>query len=81
MDLSKLSTEDLLALRSGDLSKVSTDGLMALRGTQPVPEKVETKAEPATAEKIAADPFVRLGVGAIEPAQGLLQRLSEQTND
>lgn len=32
MDLSKLSTEDLLALKSGDLSKVSTEGLMALRG-------------------------------------------------
>lgn len=34
MDLSKLSTEDLLALKSGDLSKVSTEGLMALRGEQ-----------------------------------------------
>ncbi len=32
MDLSKLSNEDLLALKSGDLSKVSTDGLMSLRG-------------------------------------------------
>jgi hypothetical protein len=32
MDLSKLSTEDLLALKAGDLSKVSTEGLMALKG-------------------------------------------------
>lgn len=32
MDLTKLSTEDLLALKSGDLSKVSTGGLQMLRG-------------------------------------------------
>lgn len=32
MNLSKLSTEDLLALKAGDLSKVSTAGLMALKG-------------------------------------------------
>jgi len=31
MDLSKLSNEDLIALRSGDLSKVSTETLMQLR--------------------------------------------------
>lgn len=31
MDLSKLSTEDLLALKAGDLSKVSTAGLQALK--------------------------------------------------
>ena len=35
MDLSKLSDEDLLALKSGDLSKVSDSGLMALKGSQP----------------------------------------------
>ena len=35
MDLSKLSTEDLLALKSGDLSKVSTQGLEALRAAAP----------------------------------------------
>lgn len=32
MDLSKLSTEDLLALRSGDLSRLSDDALIALKG-------------------------------------------------
>lgn len=43
MDLSKLSTEDLLALKAGDLSKVSTAGLQALKGAaattapQPMP--------------------------------------------
>lgn len=31
MDLSKLSDEDLLALKAGDLSKVSDEGLMALK--------------------------------------------------
>lgn len=41
-DLSKLSTEDLLALKSGDLSKVSTEGLMSLRGgKQPAPASQE----------------------------------------
>jgi hypothetical protein len=34
MDLSSLSTEDLLALKGGDLSKVSTDGLHQLRRAQ-----------------------------------------------
>jgi hypothetical protein len=33
MDLSKLSNEDLIALRNGDLSKVSNEGLMALRSS------------------------------------------------
>lgn len=32
MDLSKLSTEDLVALKAGDIGKVSTEGLMVLRG-------------------------------------------------
>ena len=31
MDLSKLSTDDLMALKAGDLAKVSTEGLQALR--------------------------------------------------
>lgn len=38
MDLSKLSTEDLMALKAGDLSKVSTEGLMVLKG-EPAPQK------------------------------------------
>lgn len=40
MDLSKLSNEDLLALKSGDLSKVSNEGLLALKGetAAPVPD-------------------------------------------
>jgi hypothetical protein len=34
MDLSKLSTDDLLALKSGDLSRVSTEGLQTLKRGQ-----------------------------------------------
>lgn len=46
MDLSKLSNEDLLALKSGDLSKVSTAGLMALRGQSAPAPKEPIKPEP-----------------------------------
>lgn len=48
MDLTKLSDADLMALRSGDLSKVSTEGLMAMRGQsvgqpqQPVQQASDT---------------------------------------
>lgn len=38
MDLSRLSDDDLMALKAGDLSKVSTAGLMALRGESPRPD-------------------------------------------
>ena len=34
MDLSKLSDADLMALKGGDLSKVSTEGLMSLKSSQ-----------------------------------------------
>lgn len=37
-DLSKLSDDDLIALKGGDLSKVSDAGLLALKGTSPVQE-------------------------------------------
>lgn len=37
-DLSKLSDDDLIALKSGDLSKVSDAGLLALKGSSPVQE-------------------------------------------
>lgn len=47
MDLSKLSTEDLLALKAGDLSKVSTEGLMHLKG-QSAPQGTGNAALDAT---------------------------------
>lgn len=59
MDLSKLSNEDLLALRAGDLSKVSNDGLLAMRG----------KSAPSEApEESFVDKALRVGRGA---AQGV----------
>lgn len=81
-DLSALSTEDLVALKSGDLSKVSTAGLQALKGLQ---------SGPSAAERVATDPIstgARATAGAtpaeliagsspgrflLEPARGLLE--------
>lgn len=69
MDLTKLSTEDLLAIKSGDLSKVSTQGLMVLRGGQGAqqPTEVYDPTEGmSTAEKFLAGTgkaFVDVGRG------------------
>jgi hypothetical protein len=35
LDLNKFSTEDLIALKTGDLNKVSTEGLLMLKAAQP----------------------------------------------
>jgi len=55
MDLSKLSTEDLMALKSGDLSKVSTEGLMALKAGQAQPSQagLELSGQPQGAGVVA----------------------------
>jgi len=51
MDLSKLSTKDLVALRDNDLSRISTDGLQFLKSQysnqqeEPAPVAVERKPE------------------------------------
>ena len=45
MDLSSLSTEDLLALKAGDLSKVSTAGLRSLKGTEKPLIETQPQAE------------------------------------
>lgn len=64
MDLSKLSSEDLLALRSGDLSKLSNEALVHLRSTA-VP------AAPAPAAPIAPTAAQETGAwGAIPIAAG-----------
>jgi hypothetical protein len=63
MDLSKLSTEDLLALQSGDLSKVSTDGLKALQGQQ----SVMTAQQPSFKETIQASVPGRVVQGMRDP--------------
>jgi len=46
MDLSQLSTEDLIALRSGDLSRVSTAGLQAMRGSMQPPKTTDISQLP-----------------------------------
>jgi hypothetical protein len=48
MDLSKLSDDDLQALKAGDLSKVSTEGLHALRGTPAEPATPLSRTEKVT---------------------------------
>jgi len=55
MDLSRLSTEDLLALRSRDLSKISTAGLQYLKSQAPRRQAgfVESFKEAATTLKAA----------------------------
>lgn len=59
MDLSKLSTEDLMALKAGDLSKVSTEGLHHLKGQQAEPgfvddRKADIKAIPGRVGNLVA---------------------------
>jgi hypothetical protein len=68
MDLSKLSDDDLLALKSGDLTKVSDQGLIHLKGGQVAP----------TSDKSMVQKVVQsTAVGMVEPAIGLTQRLGE----
>lgn len=54
-DLSKLSTEDLLALKAGDLTKVSTDGLQMLRGTSDIAQQIENDPISTGARDFAKD--------------------------
>lgn len=67
MDLTKLSTDDLLALRQGDLSRVSTQGLMLMRGQQP--DAIDRSA--IEAQKPTA--LERLGRGVADVTQGAKQ--------
>lgn len=66
MDLSKLSDEDLLALKAGDLSRVSDAGLMAMRGAAP---KVEEPKPQGPRE-----------LGGLVPAGGASMLLDEIKN-
>lgn len=72
MDLSKLSTEDLVALKSGDLSNVSTEGLMLLKGKE---VGAGGTAEPSFAESLAANPITRFATGAAKPFLGAAEWL------
>ena len=75
-DLSKLSTEDLLALKSGDLSKVSTQGLMILKG-QTAPEKQtlhteDTIYDPVTGVPLSSPAYGPETTGATNVARKVL---------
>lgn len=61
MDLSKLSTEDLLALKSGDLSKVSTPGLMMLKGAPT--KSIEQQGGEMALEGMSRTDKFRAGIG------------------
>jgi hypothetical protein len=67
-DLTKLSTEDLMALREGDLSKVSTEGLMHLKG-----QSQENMPEAPTAA-------VKAGRGMMDFYQGVKQKALNWTD-
>jgi len=66
MDLSKLSDEDLLALKTGDITKVSTDGLRLLKGETPTGKKVLDFIRP-TVETLGAAGGAVLGTPVAPP--------------
>ena len=57
MDLSRLSTEDLMALRQGNLSAVSTEGLRALQGAAPTAMQRAQASLPGRVVQGARDPI------------------------
>jgi hypothetical protein len=85
LDLSKFSTDDLLALKARNLSGMSTEGLMLLKSAYNIPEP---EPEPAPApvprsksrswtEALITDPLasVGAGIGAVGQMPGQLSRL------
>jgi G:T/U-mismatch repair DNA glycosylase len=62
MDLSQLSTEDLIAMRSGDLSRVSVEGLKAMQGMAAAQDPMAIKA---AQQKKAANAYAGEDVGAM----------------
>lgn len=78
MDLTKLSTEDLMALKSGDLSKVSTEGLMALKSTANAPEPTYDPTEGMSMfDKVAAG----FGKAIVDTGRGLGQFVGAVSRD
>ena len=70
-DLSKLSTEDLVALKSGDLSNVSTAGLQMLRGPQPKQTLPGDRIIPAKQEAPSLTPGQRIFGPLAEPVMAV----------
>ena len=73
VDLSKLSDDDLMALKTGDLTRVSSAGLMALKGSMSVPQSMpepafereaREMAGTTPADVISAHPIVRAATTA-----------------
>jgi hypothetical protein len=64
VDLNKLSTEDLLAIKSGDLNKVSTEGLLMLKASQP---QAEQQPQPKREIPAYQSAIVGGGKGVTEP--------------
>lgn len=62
MDLTKLSDEDLMALKAGDLSRVSDAGLMALKGVEQPPQSPKQGAVERTISNIPSS-AARFGEG------------------
>lgn len=82
VDLTQLSDEDLVALKSGDITRVSDAGLMTLKGApavrQPMQEPAfEREARQLTGttgpELIAGAAPTRFALGAASPIMGLAQ--------
>lgn len=72
------ATPDAVSARAAkDFGKAVT-ALDGGRAAASAPTPTPAKAERSTAEKIAGDPLMRLAVGAAEPVQGAVQRMSEK---
>lgn len=69
MDLSRFSTEDLLALRSGDLSKVSTEGLRYLKSQMPRKQAGFTESFKEAATTLKAAPAAAKFAAAKTPEE------------
>lgn len=91
VDLSKLSDDDLVALKSGDLTKVSNQGLLTLKGASmqspaervandPITKGAQDVLSADPADLAMANPAVRAGLGAISPVLGLIQFGAEGLN-
>jgi len=65
MDLSKLSTEDLQALRAGDLGRVSTQGLQELQRQQTAAAPQTQSAARAAAQAQPVDNTMGMGPGML----------------
>jgi hypothetical protein len=76
MDLTKFSTDDLVALQAGDLSKLSTPGLKILQSQALQPEAPKAPAPATDRDRLLSSAPMRLAKGGFDPIQGGAQLLS-----